>query len=153
MLRSLCLCPLGVRALKAPTDFKNLDQPQLEPSITPLSIGPAAGFKPSLWLSVAWAALLEESWSSSVLVTPALGCWAPWFGPWPSDFTLDCCSAVDLPGNSWNWSWCVGLTLPLHIRAAPSQWPCPVIWTLSWMWTLVQLVLSLQYIFSLCSGN
>lgn len=73
----------------------------------PLSIGPGAVFKLSLWPSVSWAAVLEECCSSLVLVIPTLGHWAPWFGPWPSDFTTDYCRAVDLPGNSWNGSWCV----------------------------------------------
>lgn len=107
MPRSLCSCPLGVRALKAPIGFKGPDQPQLEPPLTPLSMGPGAVFKLGLWPSVAWAALLGECWSGLVLVIPALGYCAPWFGPWPSDFTLGYCSAMDLPGNSWNWSWYV----------------------------------------------
>lgn len=120
MPRSLCSCPLGVRVLKAPIGFKGPDQPQLEPPLTPLSMGPGAVFKLGLWPSVVWAALLGECWSGLALVIPALGYCAPWFGPWLqtspwATAVLRTCLAT--PGTDPGTC---GLTLSLHLRAVSS---------------------------------
>lgn len=136
------LVPFWCQRPQAPIGLKGPDQPQLEPPLTPLVHRPRSC---SLAEPLAFSGVgstVQVCWSYLHLATELLDLGRDLqTSPWTIAVLWTCLATPGTDPGVW------GLTLSLHVRAVSWQWPCPVMWTLGWMWWL-----SLEVSCSPCSG-